>query len=80
MKKMVKYVKTRLVRARNFLRYKYIDDFLFVRINKTGGSSVKWALQLPIGHTTALEYIDSIGRQRWDNKFTFSIVKTPGTE
>lgn len=77
MKMVLKDVKTRLVRARNFLRHKYIDDFLFVRINKTGGSSVKWALQLPIGHTTALEYIDKIGRQKWDNKFTFSIVRNP---
>ena len=51
--------------------------FFFVRINKTGGSSIKWALHLPIGHTTAQEYIQQFGQDEWNRRFSFTVVRNP---
>ena len=69
-----------LKRAKRFLRLKkqiYFDTFIFIHINKTAGSSVEKALRLPFEHKTALEKIGEIGRDNWNNKFTFTIVRNP---
>ncbi len=56
---------------------KYLDRFIFIHINKTGGSSIEKALKLPLEHKTALEKIKEIGRARWDSKLTFTVVRNP---
>jgi len=59
------------------LRHRYFDDFVFIHINKTGGSSVEKALKIPFEHKTALEKIDELGRKAWERKFTFAIIRNP---
>jgi len=77
MNKLINDFKINLIRKVHTFRHRHLDDFVFVRINKTGGSSIKWALQLPIGHTTALEYIDVLGRKEWERRFSFTVVRNP---
>jgi hypothetical protein len=52
-------------------------DFLFVHINKTGGSSIKQALDLRSRHRTALQIIGEVGLQTWRDCFTFTVVRNP---
>lgn len=56
---------------------RYLTDFVFVHINKTGGSSIEKALGLPFQHKTARELRDELGRQRWERRFSFAFVRNP---
>lgn len=51
-------------------------NHLFVRIPKTASTSVCHALQ-PIVHKTAQEWIDELGIDEWNNRYTFSVVREP---
>lgn len=59
------------------LRHKLIDKFVFIHINKTGGTSVANALNIPTIHRTALEKMSELGRHEWDRRFTFAVVRNP---
>jgi hypothetical protein len=53
-------------------------EYLFIAINRTGGSSVSRAIGLTRKrHYTARELIDWIGRDRFDAAFTFAFVRNP---
>lgn len=67
----------RLRRKWQRFRHERFDDFFFVHINKTGGSSVEHALGLPFEHVTARGYIERHGRAEWDRRFTFTVVRNP---
>lgn len=56
---------------------RYLDDFIFVHINKTAGTSIEKALNLPHEHKTALEIISEIGITQWSDKFSFTVVRNP---
>lgn len=53
-------------------------DFVFIHINKTGGTSISKAIGMPKKqHYTAKETIEIIGSERWDRAFKFTIVRNP---
>jgi chondroitin 4-sulfotransferase 11 len=56
---------------------RYLADFSFVHINKTGGSSVEKALGLPFQHRTAVEMRALMGEKRWESRFSFAFVRNP---
>ena len=64
-------------RGRLRLRNRYLDNFIFIHINKTGGSSIEKALNLPFEHLTASEKIRQIGLERWNSRYTFAVVRNP---
>lgn len=59
------------------LRERYFRPYVFIHINKTGGSSIERALGTGLDHSTAQEKYDQLGAAAWQRKFTFSIVRNP---
>lgn len=52
--------------------------YIFIHINKTAGTSIGNAIGLPVKHhQTAREVISSIGRDKWDTAYKFTLVRNP---
>lgn len=60
------------------IRQRLSGRFVFIHINKCGGTSVETALGIPIKiHDTARMRRLKLGRRRWDEAFTFALVRHP---
>ena len=59
------------------LRDKHWPSYVFIHINKTAGSSIEQALNLPFEHKTAAEKLAELGAYRWRRAFRFSFVRNP---
>ena len=51
--------------------------YLFIHINKTGGTSISKALGMPFLHFTAKEFIAAHGQAVFDALFKFTVVRNP---
>lgn len=58
-------------------RHRYMDDFVFIHINKTAGSSISKALNIPFEHKTAMQKRAEIGERAWCEKCRFCVVRNP---
>ncbi len=53
-------------------------DFVFIHINKTAGTSIIKVIGKPFRkHLTAKEIIKTIGQEKWDNAYKFTVVRNP---
>lgn len=60
------------------LHQRYMQDFVFIHINKCGGTALERGLGIPLlNHDTARERRDTLGADAWQERFKFTLVRNP---
>lgn len=59
------------------MQEKWFQEFIFIHINKTAGSSIEKALGMRFEHRTAREKRRELGERRWKERFSFTFVRNP---
>lgn len=55
----------------------YKNDYVFIRIPKTGSESINSALKRKWNHYSSIFCKNELGHEKWNKAFTFSIVRNP---
>lgn len=57
---------------------RHVQDFVFIHINKCGGTALERALGIPfLNHDTAAERLSALGEAEWKHRFRFVLVRNP---
>jgi len=72
-----KFITQQLIHAERLTRQRFDENFIFIHINKTGGSSVSEALKIERHHLSAFTVRNLIGEDAWKTKFKFAFVRNP---
>jgi len=67
----------RVVDTAKYIKHRYFDKYVFIHINKTGGSSIEKALWLPFEHKTVKDKIKELGQSEWRKRYSFAVVRNP---
>lgn len=76
-KNKYKSLKRKLKKRFKALKPQTGRDFEFIHINKTAGSSIEKALNVPFEHASASVKKAELGEAEWQRRFTFSVVRNP---
>ena len=78
-KRLVKKIKNKILKQDNSpLRKSVNGNYIFIHINKTGGTSVAEAIGLPTKrHLQVREVISIIGENEFKEAYVFSVVRNP---
>ena len=67
-----------LRRAYGHYQQRHKQDFVFIHINKCGGTSVERALGIHfVNHDTTAERFAVLGADRWQNRYKMTVVRNP---
>ncbi|MDD9819947.1 MAG: sulfotransferase family 2 domain-containing protein [Nitrospira sp.] len=67
----------RIVIGLTLWHVRYFKNYVYIRIPKSGSTSVIKSLGIRMEHLSAGEIIQKIGLRSWEKKFSFTFVRNP---